>query len=114
MPSFEEALVIVQTPATGADLYRASASCFDEEDEYDRLGEQYEQAVATLHAAFGPPIEPWPRVNEPIDVEKLTCWHRPAGIVYVMLWFGDNTRIRVLEIGLVKRDTMFSVISADP
>lgn len=82
------------------------ASCFDEED-YDQLGEQYDEAVANLTNRYGLPIAPTPTFLE-TDLDKATCWKVDQGVVYAMLDFGDNTRIRMLTLGLARPGTVVS------
>jgi hypothetical protein len=105
--SLTEVLTAVQSPGAGPCLFRFSASAFDDDD-YDRLGAWYDEAAATLAGTFGPPLEPCPRVIEPIDVERVACWRRPGGFAFVLLWWGDNTRVRLLEVGLAAPGTVFA------
>lgn len=104
---FADALGRLLAPGVGRCVFRYSAGFLDE-DEYTRLGSWYDETVAALTAAFGPPLDPAPQVVEPIDVERVACWRRPNGIAFAMLWFGDNTRVRILELGLAKRGEIFA------
>lgn len=104
---FVEAMARLRSPGCEACRYPFSASFLDEED-YARLGDWYDEAVAALTASDGPPLEPTPRIAEPIDVERVACWRRPGGLAFALLSWGDNTRVRYLEIGLAARGTLFT------
>jgi hypothetical protein len=106
--SFAEALARLRSPACGTCRYRFAPASFLDEVDYARLGDWYGEAVAALTADYGPALDPPPRVAEPIDVERVACWRRPGGIVFVLLWLGDNTRVRYLELGLAARGTVFA------
>lgn len=97
-------LITAQSPPY---QHRVAAGFLDEED-YTRLKSWYHDAVSILTQAFGTPLQAPCRVLDPIDVEHVTCWHRPAGIAYIMLWWGDNTRVRILELGLVTPGERFA------
>lgn len=103
--SFIEALSQLRSPACGVcRLEIGSASCFDEEP-YERLGSLYAEAVAALTATDGPPLDPTPPFPG-VDVERAACWRRERGVVYVLLSWADNTRIRVLTLGLARPGTV--------
>jgi len=95
---FAEALAGLLAPGVGSFLYRFTAD-FPDGSEIDRLAVRYGEAVAALTGAFGPPLDWNPRVVGPLDIDRVTCWQRPGGLAYVMLWWDDNTRVRCLELG---------------
>jgi len=104
--SLQDALAAVQADGATPCLFRFFASAFDEE-EYDQLGVDYDRAVEALRRSFGPPLNDPPPIVEPIDVEKVTCWQRPAGMAFVLLWWGDNTRVRLLDVGIAAPGNLF-------
>jgi hypothetical protein len=105
---FAEALSRLQSPNCGTCRYRFGPASFEDEEDYDKLGRWYADAVAALTNDFGPPLEPPPQIAEPIDAEKVACWRRPGGMAFVLLAWEDNTRVRYLEVGLAARGTMFA------
>lgn len=104
--SLQDALAAVQADGATPCLFQFSASAFDEE-EYDQLSVDYDRAVEALRRSFGPPLNDPPPIVEPIDVEKVSCWRRPAGMAFVLLWWGDNTRVRLLEVGIAAPGNLF-------
>lgn len=78
---------------------------FLDEEQYDQLGELYAEAVTVLEAKHGEPIKPTPDFQAE-DVERATCWLIISGIVYVLLSFRDNTRQRVLILGVARQGTI--------
>jgi hypothetical protein len=104
--SLQDALAAVLADGAVPCLFRFSASAFDQE-EYDQLGVDYDRAVEALWRVFGPPLKDPPPIVEPIDLEKVTCWQRSAGMVFVLLWWGDNTRVRLLEVGIAAPGNLF-------
>lgn len=105
---FAEALASIQSPDCGTCRYRLAPASFLDEEDYVRLGRWYTEAVAALTAAYGAPLDPPPRVAEPLDVEQVACWRRTGGMAFVLLWWGDNTRTRYLDLGLAARGTVFA------
>ncbi len=99
-----EAIRQVQLSA-GACKYVVERASFIDEEDYDRLGQQYDEAVAAFNASDGESLEPTPRFPGQ-DVEKARCWKRGAMILYVLLSFEDNTRIRCLTIGVARHGTV--------
>jgi hypothetical protein len=105
---FAEALDRIRSPGCGACRFRFDPASFMDEDDYARLGRWYAEAVAALSATDGPPLDPPPRVAEPVAVDRVACWRRPGGMAFALLWWGDNTRVRYLEIGVAARGTVFA------
>src|SRR4051794_3232768 len=103
---FAEALARLRAPECGTCRYEFGPASFTEEGEYDRLVDWYAEAVAALTAEGGPPLEPTPAFVGGIDVERAACWRRPGAIAYVLLSWGDNTRYRLLTLGLARRGTV--------
>lgn len=105
--SFSDALARLRSQNCGSCRYQFNPAPFLDEVECERLGRWYDEAVLALTEDWGPPLDPAPRVAEPIDVERVACWRRPIGMAFVLLWWGDNTRVRYLEIGLARRGRLF-------
>lgn len=102
------ALSELQAGRTAACKYLVSSAWFLDEAEYDQLGQQFDEAVAAFTVSDGEPIQPTPRFPGQ-DVEQAKCWRRGAMILYVALTFGDNTRIRMLTIGLAHPGTVVAL-----
>jgi hypothetical protein len=61
--------------------------------------------VAGLAAMDGPPLEPTPAFPG-AHVDRAACWRRERGMLYALLSWEDNTRIRILTLGLARRGTV--------
>lgn len=105
---FSTALSELQAGRTGACKHLVGSAWFLDEEDYDRLGQQFDEAVAAFTASDGEPIQPTPRFPGQ-DVDKAKCWRRGVMILYVALTFGDNTRIRMLTIGLAHPGTVVAL-----
>lgn len=103
--TLHEILDQLQRCESGACKHRIGWASFADEDDYDQLGQQFDEAVAAFTASDGEPIHPTPRFPDEY-VERAACWQRGTMILYVLLAFEDNTRIRTLTIGLARPGTV--------
>jgi hypothetical protein len=100
-----EILTSLKSPACPVCRYHfGPASCFDD-DEYEKLGAMYDEAVSTLTAALGSQFDPIPSFPGEC-VERAACWQRGNEVVYAILTFADNTRYRSLILGVARRGTV--------
>lgn len=97
MLSFHESLAKLQSPKCEPCRYWFSASFLDDND-YDRLEQWYNEAVSAFATSDGQPCAAPPLPGA--DVERVTCWQRGNQLLYAVLSWGDNTRVRILTIGL--------------
>lgn len=102
---FPEALDRLRSPGCGVGAYDfGPASCFDEEA-YERLGVMFDEAVAAFTACEGTPLQPTPTFPDK-HVERAACWRRGDRMLYAVLSWEDNTRYRLLTLGLARRGTV--------
>lgn len=106
--TFSTTLSELRAGRTGACKHLVGSASFLDEEEYDQLEQQFDEAVLAFSASDGEPIQPTPRFPGQ-DVEKAKCWRRGAMILYVVLTFGDNTRMRMLTIGLAHPGTVVAL-----
>jgi hypothetical protein len=99
MLSFHESLAKLRSPKCEPCRHGFSASFLDD-DEYDRLEQWYNEAVSAFTASDGTPCAAPPLPGA--DVERVTCWQRNDKLLYAVLSYGDNTRVRILTIGLFR------------
>ncbi len=103
--TLQEVLSQLQRRESGVCQHRIGWASFLDEDDYDQLGRQFDEAVAAFTASDGEPVDATPRFPGE-DVERAACWKRGAMTLYVLLAFEDNTRIRTLTIGLARPGTV--------
>lgn len=97
MLSFQEVLTKLRSSTCGPCRHWYSAS-FVDDVEYDLLEEWYRETVAALTTTDGAPMVS-PQLPG-VDVERSVCWKRGDQTLYAVLSWGDNTRVRILTVGL--------------
>lgn len=99
---FAEILSQMRAEKVFAGRHLIGSSSIGEEEEYDRLGNLFEQAVRDLSAVHGEPIQPSPQFPG-LEVEKAACWQSDNKILYALLTLEDNSRIRNFLLGAARR-----------
>ena len=103
MLSFHEALSKLKSPSCEPCRHWFSASFIDDV-EYDRLEDWYIEALAVLTVTDGTPVAGPPLPG--VDIERCACWRRGDASLYAVLSWGDNTRIRILTVGVCYGDSL--------
>ena len=103
MLSFQEGLSKLRSSSCEPCRHWYSAS-FADDVEYDLLEEWYNEAVTALTITDGTPNIA-PRLPG-FDAERCTCWKRGEMMLYALLSWGDNTRVRILTVGLFCGDSL--------
>ena len=104
--AYSEALARLRGRQPDLGRYPIGSAWFDEEH-YDRLGEQFDEAVRALSQAHGVPL-PGGYAFPGLHVEKSACWDWGDGVVYAVLTWEDNTRQRTLTLGCCLRGELRS------
>lgn len=78
---------------------------FDDDHEWSELGAHFDAAVREFTAAHGPP-SPQSYFFPGVDVERLICWEHGELVLYALLEYQDNTRERMLTLGVTDRGSL--------
>lgn len=97
MSSFRETVNKLKSPDCEPCRHWFSASFIDDA-EYDRLEEWYHELADALTIIDGAPMAAMQLPG--VDVERSVCWKRGDKTLYAVLSWGDNTRVRILTVGL--------------
>lgn len=82
-----------------------------DETNWDRLRAQYDEAVRTFTATYGEPAKI--QYGFPgKEIEQATCWEQSGKILYALLSYLDNTRIRRLTLGVSTSDEL-TIVAGD-
>lgn len=82
--------------------YALGSAWFADDEEYDRQSEQLAEATAALTKVYGEPTKQQFRFPA-YDVDRAVCWPQDDKILFVLLVFEDNTRVRRLLMGVCPR-----------
>ncbi len=98
--SLAEVLPLLQSGVFKRCEYHVGSAFFvDDEKNWAKLDLEFAESTRALNATYGEP-EREEYVYPGEDVSRLACWKIPGGFVYVMLSYQDNTRIRILTLGM--------------
>ena len=82
--TFAEVLARITAREPDQGRYPVGSAWFNEEEDYGRLGQPFDQAVRALPLAHGEPV-PGKYTFPGLDVERATCWDRGDRMVYAVL-----------------------------
>lgn len=97
--SFPDVLARLQTGIGDRSHYVVGSAGIGDEDDWNRLGAQFDEARRTFTQTYGEPAKI--KVSFPdAQVERVVCWEISGKILYALLSYLDNTRIRRLTLGV--------------